>query len=129
MPTEKCSMDILMQLLLQIPQTAQFITVQQLFKTTASITEWLKTHWGTRTHGARQAWARLVSFIGWTVHSPLVLSTQRSPQHPSMARASLPGREPKRSWELGQVCVIGNKKIPTNNIVLGLSMRCPSYFQ
>lgn len=127
MHTEKCSMNTLMQLVVQILQTAQYYYCAMLFKTTASITVWLETQWGTSTPGARQAWARWVPSIRGTVHSPLVLSTQPSSQHTPTAGASLPslGREPKCSWELGQVCVIGNKKIPTNNIVLGLSMRCP----
>lgn len=91
---------------------------------------------GSSTHGARQAWARSVPSCppcvpdrcGTDSAFPLALTTAPSSQHTPAPAASLPGTEPKRSWELGQACVIRNKKIPTNNTVLGFEHEMPLAF-
>lgn len=96
-------------------------TVKELFKPTASVTVWLNTRWGYQ-HTCRRAGLGRAGPVPQSVPDhprpgnaspgalPLVLTTQPSSQHAPAAGALLTGREPKCSWERGQVCVIKNKK-------------------
>lgn len=96
------------------------ITVKQLFKTTASVTVWLNTRWGHQHTCSRagSGWVGLVlsrqvcqTTLGRATRPPAHCrwSPPRSPPPSTLPLPELTGREPKRSWERGQVCVIKNK--------------------